>query len=59
MTKRKRLRISYQEFKKYTEFLMSSEINWNNIHLDHVQSLSSFDLKDIDQLKQATHYSNK
>ena len=52
------LGISYSEFKNYIEFLMSDEMKWNNIELDHVRPLSSFDLKDIEQLKEASHYSN-
>ena len=51
------LRISYLNFKNYNEFLLSDEIKWGNTHLDHVCSLSSFDLKDSEQLKQATHFS--
>ena len=31
---------------------------WENIELDHVRQLSSFDLKDIERLKQASHYYN-
>ena len=37
---------------------MSDEMKWNNIELDHVRPLSSFDLKDYEQLKEASHYSN-
>ena len=29
-----------------------------NIHLDHVRPLSSFDLKNYEQLKEASHYTN-
>ena len=52
------LGISYSEFKNYIEFLMTPNMNWDNIHLDHVRPLSSFDLKDIEQLKEASHYTN-
>ena len=37
---------------------MTDEMNWDNIHLDHVRPLSSFDLKDIEQLKEASRYTN-
>ena len=37
---------------------MSDGMSWNNIELDHVRPLSSFDLSDIEQLKEASHYSN-
>ena len=52
------LGISYSEFTNYVEFLMSDDMNWGNIELDHVRPLSSFDLSDIEQLKEAAHYSN-
>ena len=52
------LGISFEEFKKYIEFLMSPEMNWKNIDLDHVRPLSSFDLTDPEQLKEAAHFSN-
>ena len=52
------LGISYSEFKDYIEFLMTSDMGWKNIELDHVRPLSSFDLKDCEQLKEAAHYSN-
>ena len=37
---------------------MTSDMEWNNIHLDHVRSISSFDLTKTDQLKEAAHYTN-
>ena len=37
---------------------MTSDMNWNNIELDHVRPLSSFDLTDPEQLKEAAHFSN-
>ena len=37
---------------------MTDDMDWLNIHLDHVRPLSSFDLKDIEQLKEALHYTN-
>ena len=33
-------------------------MNWKNIDLDHVRPLSSFDLTDPNQLKEASHFSN-
>ena len=52
------LGISYSEFINYIEFLMSDDMNWGNIELDRVRPLSSFDLSDIEQLKEAAHYTN-
>ena len=50
--------VTFEEFKYYIEFLMSSEMKWNTIHFDHVRPLSSFDLTNPEQLKEATHYTN-
>ena len=50
--------ISFEEFKIYIEFLMTTEMSWTNIELDHVRPLSSFNLTDPDQLKEAAHFSN-
>ena len=52
------LGISFKEFKNYIEFLMTLEMTWNNIELDHVRPLSSFNLTDPTQFKEASHYSN-
>ena len=52
------LETSYSEFRNYIEFLMTDEMTWNNIELDHVQPLPSFDLTNQEQLKEAAHYTN-
>ena len=52
------LGISFAEFKEYIEFLMSPDMTFNNIHLDHLRPLKPFDLTDPNQLKEAAHYSN-
>ena len=52
------LGISYSEFRNYVEYLMTPNMNWLNTQLDHVRPLSSFDLKDIEELKAAAHYTN-
>ena len=46
------------QFENCIDFLMNEEMNWNNIELDYIQTLSSFNLSDINQLKQAAHYAN-
>ena len=33
-------------------------MRWENIELDHVRPLSSFDLKDIEKIKQAAYLTN-
>ena len=50
------LGISINEFKNYIEFLMSPEMSWNTIELDHIRPLSSFDLTNSEQLKEACNY---
>ena len=52
------LGISFKEFKEYIEFLMTPGMTWKTIDLDHVRPLSSFDLIDPKQLKEAAHYTN-
>ena len=52
------LGVSFSEFKKYIEFLMTPEMTWESIELDHVRPLSSFDLTNPEQLKEAAHFSN-
>ena len=52
------LGISFQEFKEYIEFSMTPEISWKTYDLDHVRPLSSFDLTNLEQLKEASHFSN-
>ena len=37
---------------------MTPEITWKNLELDHVRPLSSFDLTDPNQPKEASHFSN-
>lgn len=46
---------------KYLESKFSLKMSWNNYgkwHIDHIKPLSSFDLSDPEQFKQACHYSN-
>ena len=54
---------SVEELKKYLESKFQSGMSWDNYgyygwHVDHIKSLSSFDLTDDKQLKQACHYTN-
>ena len=37
---------------------MTPKMSWENINLDHIQPLSSFELTDPNQLKEAAHYTN-
>ena len=46
------LGICFSNFKKCVEFLMTTNMKWKNIELDHVYPLSSFDLTNPNQLKE-------
>lgn len=52
-----------EEFIQYIESKFDKNMNWNNYgvygwHIDHIRPLSSFDLSDNEELKQAMHYTN-
>lgn len=54
---------SIEEFRVYIESKFQPGMNWNNLtrngwHIDHIKPLSSFNLEDPEQFKQATHYTN-
>lgn len=49
--------------KTYLESKFTNEMSWDNRgfrgwHIDHIRPLSSFDLSDVEQQKQAFHYTN-
>jgi hypothetical protein len=51
------------EFKNHIETLWQPGMTWENHkhdgwHIDHIKPLSSFDLTDPEQFKQANHYTN-
>lgn len=45
-------------FKAYIEKQLTSEMCWDNIHIDHIKPVSKFDLSDPEQFAQCCHYSN-
>lgn len=54
---------SINEFKAYLESKFQTGMTWDNWsrkgwHIDHIKPLSSFDLTDPQQLKEACHYTN-
>lgn len=54
---------SISEFKAHLESQFQSGMTWNNYgrdgwHIDHIRPLTSFDLTDSKQIKQACHYTN-
>ena len=59
----KDLGCSVEELKKYLESKFQPGMTWENWslqgwHIDHIKPLSSFDLTDVEQFKQACHYTN-
>ncbi len=49
------------EFRAHMEEQFSPGMSWDNHgqwHIDHIRPLSSFDLRDPDQIRSACHYSN-
>jgi hypothetical protein len=53
---------SYDFFRGYIEGKFVENMGWHNMgewHIDHIQPLCSFDLNDVEQQKQAFHYTNQ
>jgi hypothetical protein len=60
---RKMLGADSSTIRKYIESLWTEGMSWSNYGrngwvVDHVRPLASFDMEDIDQMKQAWHYTN-
>ncbi len=49
---------SAEYFKEFIEKKMTGEMNWTNIHLDHIKPVSKFNLEDMDEFLNCCHYSN-
>ena len=52
------LGIDVETYKKWIEFQMTEEMNFNNIHIDHVKPISSFDVSNDDELLEAFNWKN-
>ena len=52
------LGIDTDTYKLWIEFQMAPEMNWSNIEIDHVKPISSFDISDDEQLKEAFNWRN-
>ena len=52
------LGISLDLYKKWIEFQMSPEMNWLNIHVDHVKPTSLFNLSNEDELLECFNWIN-
>ena len=52
------LGINIETYKKLIEYQMSSEMNWKNIHIDHVKPISLFDVSKEEDLLEAFYWVN-
>ena len=52
------LGIDIENYKKWLLFQMTPEMNFNNIHLDHVKPISSFDISNDNELLEAFNWRN-
>ena len=49
---------SAEYFKSYIQSKMTGEMNFDNIHFDHIKPVSRFDLNDENELLECCHYTN-
>jgi len=57
----KDLGCTVSEFKEYLESRFTSGMTWDNMgdwHIDHIKPLVNFDLTNVEQFKEACHYTN-
>ena len=52
------LRIDVETYRKWIEWQMTPDITWDNIEIDHVRPISSFDISDDEQLKEPFNWRN-
>ena len=52
------LGIDVETYKKWIDFQMTAEMNFNNIHIDHVKPISSFDVSNDNELLKAFNWKN-
>ena len=52
------LGIDIELYRKWIEFQMTDDMNWNNIEIDHLKPISSFDVSKDDELKEAFNWKN-
>ena len=50
------LGLNIETYKKWIEYQMSSEMNWKNIHIDHVKAISLFDVSKEEDLLEAFYW---
>jgi hypothetical protein len=49
---------SAEYFKEYIQLKMTTEMNFDNIHYDHIKPVSKFNLEDEEELLKCCHYTN-
>ena len=49
---------SAEYFKQYIQSKMTAEMNFDNIHYDHIKPVSKFNLEDEEELLKCCHYTN-
>ena len=52
------LGIDIESYKRWIEYQMTPEMNLNNIHIDHVKPISSFDISNDNELLEAFNWRN-
>ena len=52
------LGIDVETYRKWIEWQMTPDMTWDNIENDHVRPISSFDISDDEQLKEAFNWRN-
>ena len=52
------LGIDIETYKRWIEWQMTPDMTWYNIEIDHVRPISSFDISDDEQLKEAFNWRN-
>ena len=52
------LGIDIDLFKKWIEFQMTPEMNWNNIEIDPVKAICLFDVSKVEDLREAFNWKN-
>ena len=52
------LGIDVETYQKWIEWQMTPDMTWDNIEIDHVRPISSFDISDDEQLKEAFNWRN-
>ena len=50
--------IDIETYKRWILFQMTPDMNWSNIHLDHVKAICLFDVSKDEELKEAFDWRN-